>query len=52
MIMAYKFNDVDYEDMDDLALSKQIQWECIESKENQPEYFSMDALDIYDSYYG
>ena len=51
MIMAYKFDGPDEEDMDDLALSEHIEWDSIESKENQSKDLSTDALDIYDSYY-
>ncbi len=52
--MAYKFDDVDYQDMDDLALSEhqeRNEWDNIESNKNKSDDYSMDALDIYDSPY-
>jgi len=50
--MAYKFDDIDCEDMDDLALSERLEREDIESNKNKSDDYSMDTLDIYDSYYG
>ena len=49
--MAYKFDDIDCEDMDDLALSERHERDYIESNKNKSDDYSMDALDIYDSYY-
>ena len=49
--MTYKFDDVDNEGMDDVALSEHIEPNYAESGNNKTDEFSMDALDIYDSYY-
>lgn len=40
MIMNYELDDIDYEDMDDLALPDHIEWNHAQS-----ENFSMDAID-------
>ena len=40
MIMNYELDDIDYEYMDDLALSDHIEW-----NHTQSENFSMDAMD-------
>ena len=51
MIMAYKLDVVDFEDMDGLALPEYIEQDNSESNKNISNDFSTDALDIYDSYY-
>jgi len=38
--MNYELDDIDYEDMDDLALPDHIEW-----NHGQSENFSMDAMD-------
>ncbi len=39
--MTSEIDDIDYEDMDDLALPEHIEWNHAESQE-----FSMEAIDI------
>ncbi len=41
--MNYKIDDIDYEDLDGLALADHIEWNSDEAEE-----FSIDALDLID----
>ncbi|MFW5443717.1 MAG: hypothetical protein ACKE51_05345 [Methylococcaceae bacterium] len=40
--MSYEFDNVDYEDMDDLSLPDHIEF-----NQGEPDEFFMEALDIY-----